>query len=135
MSDSRKVRVLLADDEAHVRLLIRSVVASMGYEVVGEAADGRRAVELFETTSPDLVLLDINMPLMDGIAALKALRERSESVAIIMLTSLASAEIVEEVLEAGATYHLRKDLPVAELKDEIEEAWLMHVADRGEAEP
>ena len=129
MSDVQKVRVLLADDEAHVRLLIRTVVASLGYEVVGEAADGRRAVELFDAVSPDLILLDINMPLMDGLAALKALREKSETVAIIMLTSLASAEVVEQSLDAGATYHLRKDVPVAELKEEIREAWLTHVQD------
>ena len=132
MSDTAKVRVLLADDEAHVRLFVRSVLGSIGYEVVGEAADGRRAVDMFDSVSPDLVLLDINMPVMDGIAALKALRQKSDSVAIVMLTSLASAEIVEECLEAGATYHLRKDLPVAELKEEIREAWLAHVGE-GEA--
>lgn len=129
MSETRRVRVLLADDEAHVRMLVRTVVASIGYEVVGEAADGRRAVELFDTTSPDLVLLDINMPLMDGLAALKALRAKSDTVAIVMLTSLASADVVEQCLEAGATYHLRKDLPVAELKEEIRETWLAHLQD------
>jgi CheY-like chemotaxis protein len=128
-----KVRVLLADDEPHVRLLVRSVVAGIGYEVVGEAADGKRAVELFDASSPDLVLLDINMPIMDGIATLKALRAKSESVAIVMLTSLASAEIVEECLEAGATYHVRKDLPIAEMKEEIREAWLAHAAAGDEA--
>ena len=133
MSDAAKVRVLLADDEAHVRLLVRSGVGAIGYEVVGEAADGKRAVELFDTAAPDLVLLDVNMPVMDGIATLKALRAKSDRVAIIMLTSLASAEIVEECLEAGATYHLRKDLPIAELKEEIREAWLTHVADSEEA--
>jgi two-component system chemotaxis response regulator CheY len=132
MTDERKVRVLLADDEAHVRLLVRTVVTSIGYEVVGEAADGRRAVELFDTTSPDLILLDINMPVMDGLTALKALREKSETVAIVMLTSLASAEIVEESLQSGATYHLRKDLPIAELKDEIQETWLAHAQDLAE---
>lgn len=129
MSDERKVRVLLADDEAHVRLLVRTIVTSIGYDVIAEAADGKRAVELFDATSPDLVLLDINMPVMDGLAALKALREKSDTVAIVMLTSLASADVVEESLEAGATYHLRKDLPVAELKEEIREAWLAHVQD------
>ena len=125
----QKVRVLLADDEAHVRLLVRSVVTSIGYEVVGEAADGKRAVEMFDTLSPDLILLDINMPVMDGMAALKALRAKSDSVAIVMLTSLASAEIVEQCFEAGATYHVRKDLPLAELKDELREGWQIHVGD------
>ena len=126
----RQVRVLLADDEPHVRLFVKSVVGSLGWTVVGEAADGRRAIESFDKTSPDLVLLDVNMPMMDGLAALKALREKSDSVAIIMLTSLASAEVVEQCFEAGATYHLRKDLPVAELRDELLEAWEAHVEAR-----
>ena len=129
MSDEPKVRVLLADDEAHVRLLVRTIVTSLGYEVIGEAADGKRAVEMFDTLSPDLVLLDINMPVMDGLAALRAIREKSETVAILMLTSLASTDVVEQSLDAGATYHLRKDLPVAELKEEIREAWLTHIQD------
>ena len=129
MGEQRKVRVLLADDESHVRLFIRTVINSMGCEVVAEAATGKEALELFDTTAPDLVLLDINMPVMDGLAALKVLREKSEDVAIVMLTSLASAEIVEQALEAGATYHLRKDLPLGELKEEIREAWLTHAGD------
>ena len=129
MSDP-KVRVLIADDEAHIRLFVKAVLASLGFEVVGEAADGRKAVELFDTTSPDLVLLDINMPVMDGIAALRALRAKSDEVAIVMLTSLASADVVEQCLDAGADYHLRKDLPLAELKEEILGTWRAHLEDR-----
>ena len=129
MSEKRKVRVLLADDESHVRLFIRTVLASMGCEIVGEAADGRQALEMFDQTSPDLVLLDINMPVMDGITALKELRRKSGKVAIVMLTSLASEEIVDQVLEAGANYHLRKDLPLSELKQEIRDTWVAHLQD------
>jgi two-component system chemotaxis response regulator CheY len=131
MSETVNARVLLADDEPHVRLFVKAVVTSLGAQVVGEAANGQQAVELFDQTAPDLVLLDINMPVMDGLATLKALRAKSETVAIIMLTSLASADIVEEALDAGATYHLRKDLPIAELKEEICEAWLTHVEEAG----
>src|SRR5262245_9277221 len=131
MDDKLNIRVLLADDEAHVRLFVKSLMTSLGCEVVGQAADGRQAVELFDQTSPDLVLLDINMPVMDGLAALKALRARSETVAIVMLTSLASAEVVEQSFEEGATYHLRKDLPIAELKEEIREMWHSHLESLG----
>jgi two-component system chemotaxis response regulator CheY len=131
MSAGAKVRVLLADDEAHVRLFVKSVIATLGFQVVAEAGNGKQALEQFEKVSPDLVLLDINMPVMDGITALKELRKRSESVAIIMLTSLASAEVVEQCLEAGANYHLRKDLPVSELKEEIQETWKAHLEDQG----
>jgi CheY-like chemotaxis protein len=67
------------------------------------------------------------MPVMDGISALRALRAKSDKVAIVMLTSLASADVVEQCLEAGANYHLRKDLPVAELKQEIRDTWLAHL--------
>ena len=129
MNQKRKVRVLLVDDEAHVRLFVKTIIASLGCEVVGEAADGRQALELFDKTSPDLVLLDINMPVMDGITALRELRRRSEQVAIVMLTSLASPEVVENCLDLGANYHLRKDLPVSELRQEIRNTWLAHVED------
>ena len=133
MSEKRKVRVLLADDESHVRLFIKTIISSMGCQVVGEATNGKEAIELFDQTTPDLVLLDINMPVMDGIAALKALRAKSEKVAIVMITSLASADIVEQCLDAGANYHLRKDLPVAELKQEIRDTWLAHMQDLRDA--
>ena len=133
MSEKRKVRVLLADDESHVRLFVKTVVGSMGCEVVAEASDGRQALELFDKTAPDLVLLDINMPVMDGIATLKELRRKSDKVAIVMLTSLASAEVVEQCLEAGANYHLRKDLPISELKQEIRDTWLAHLQDLKES--
>jgi two-component system chemotaxis response regulator CheY len=133
MSEKRKVRVLLADDEAHVRLFVKTIVTSMGCEVVAEAADGKQALELFDKTTPDLVLLDINMPVMDGMTALKELRRRSERVAIVMLTSLASPEVVEHCLDLGANYHLRKDLPISELKQEIRDTWLAHVEDLTQA--
>jgi CheY-like chemotaxis protein len=129
MSDNRKPRVLLVDDEPHVRLYVRTVVASLGFEVIAEAGDGRQALELFEQHSPDLILLDLNMPIMDGVTTLKALRERSDEVAILMLTSLASLDVVEECLDLGADYHLRKDLPVSELRQELLEAWQAHVED------
>ena len=133
MTEKRKVRVVLADDEAHVRLYVKTVLKSMGCEVVGEASNGEEALALFEQLSPDLVLLDINMPVMDGITALKALRAKSDKVAIVMLTSLASADVVEQTLEAGANYHLRKDLPMKELKEEIRDTWLAHLQDQREA--
>ena len=132
MTEKRKIRVLLVDDEAHVRLYVKAVMRSMGCEVVAEASDGKQALELFDKHSPDLVLLDINMPVMDGLTALREMRKRSEKVAIVMLTSLASAEVVENTLANGANYHLRKDLPMNELKQEIRDTWLAHVQDLGQ---
>lgn len=129
MTEKRKVRALLADDEAHVRLFVKTVVSSMGCQVVAEATNGKEVLEMFDRHAPDLVMLDINMPVMDGITALKALRQKSDKVVIVMLTSLASADVVEQCLDAGANYYLRKDLPVAELKQEIRDTWLAHLED------
>ena len=136
MSENPKARVLVVDDEAHVRLYVRTVVASLGFQVVAEAGDGRQALELFDQHAPDLVLLDLNMPVMDGVATLRALREKSDEVAIVMLTSLASLDVVEECLDLGADNHLRKDLPVSELRQEILETWKAHIEDlRQEGDP
>ena len=135
MSEVRKARVLLVDDEAHVRLFVKTVVTGLGFQVVAEAGDGRQALDLFDQHAPDLVLLDINMPVMDGVATLKALREKSDEVAIVMLTSISSREAVEECLDLGADYHLRKDLPISELRQEILETWQAHVADGGSGRP
>ena len=130
MTAKRKIRALLADDEAHVRLFVKALLTSMGCEVVAEAANGQEAIDFFDKTAPDLVLLDINMPVMDGITALAELRRKSDKVAIVMLTSLASADVVDQCLEAGANYLLRKDLPLAELRQEIRDTWLAHLQDR-----
>lgn len=122
----KNVKTLIADDEDHIRLFVKTMLIGMGCDVVAEARNGQEAIELFERHHPDLVLLDINMPILDGRAALKALRERSEEVVIIMLSSLAGAGVVEDCLNAGADYQLRKDLPLADLRREIEQVWDSH---------
>ena len=123
METKPKVRVLLVDDDASVRLYIKTLITAMGGEVVGEGSNGREGVELFDRLTPDFVFLDINMPVMDGIAALKAIRERSHQAGIVMLTSLGSLDVVQYCLDAGANYHLRKDAPVDQLRREIGETW------------
>ena len=123
METKSKVRVLLVDDDASVRLYIKTLITAMGGDVVGEGSNGREGVELFDRLTPDFVFLDINMPVMDGIAALKAIRERSQQAGIVMLTSLGSLDVVQHCLDAGANYHLRKDSPVDQLRREIGETW------------
>ena len=66
--EKRKARVLIADDEPHIRSLISLIVTSLGAEVVAEASDGEQALSMYKQFSPDMVLLDINMPKMDGIS-------------------------------------------------------------------
>ena len=133
MEAKSKVRVLLVDDDASVRLYIKTLLTSMGADVVGEGSNGREGIELFDSLTPDFVFLDINMPVMDGIAALKAIRERSHQVGVVMLTSLGSLDVVQYCLDAGANNHLRKDLPVDQLRREIGETlkWLEQVKSKG----
>ena len=110
-------KILLVDDEPHVR----KFVALIARQALGtkhslvEASDGDQALELYQSTHPDLVLLDVNMPRRDGIETLRALREIDPEVAVVMLTSLTNRQTIEQAAELGAIHYLRKDTP----KDEI----------------
>ncbi|MDH5638953.1 MAG: response regulator transcription factor [Nitrospinota bacterium] len=123
MSEKRKIRVLIADDESHTRVLVRQLFISMGADVVAEASDGAEAVEAFEQSKPDIVLLDLNMPRMDGIRALKRIREISPGAFVVMLTSLSSMEVANECIKQGASGYIRKDASTAQIKRTILESW------------
>jgi two-component system, NarL family, response regulator LiaR len=110
------IRVLIADDHAVVRQGLRTFLdLQEDLEVVGEAADGREAVEAAERDAPDVVLMDLVMPGMDGIAAIRALRERVPGVRAIALTSFGDDERVFPAVRAGAAGYLLKDVEPAEL--------------------
>lgn len=120
---NRKVRVLIVDDEAHIRLLLKTILESMGGEVVAQASNGEEAVQKFIEHKPDIVMLDINMPRMDGRQALREIKAASPQTTVIMLTSLSSMDVVEECLGLGADSYLRKDTPIVDLKRNIRETW------------
>ncbi|HEX2771133.1 MAG TPA: response regulator transcription factor [Micromonosporaceae bacterium] len=111
------IRVLLADDQELVRDGFTMILdAQPDIEVVGQAADGARAVELARSLSPDVVLMDIRMPVMDGIEATRRLRAAGlNRLAVLMLTTFDLDEYVYEALRAGATGFLLKDVPRATL--------------------
>ncbi len=123
MSPSKRMRVLIADDEDHVRQLLKGVLQSMACDVVGEAANGREAVASYTELHPDVVLLDINMPIMTGVEALKVIRNDSDEVIVVMLTSMADMATVEECIKAGASHYLRKDTPLAEIEKVLKKSW------------
>ncbi|MDF5754457.1 response regulator transcription factor [Spongiactinospora sp. TRM90649] len=110
------IRVLLADDEAMIRAGVRAILAAdSGIEVVAEAADGREAVNLAVEHRPDIVLLDIRMPRLDGLAAAAELRTAAPDVAVVMLTTFGEDEYVARALDEGADGFLLKAADPREL--------------------
>lgn len=96
------MRVLVADDQQTVRAVMRQVLTDAGHEVVAEAADGRAAYALTCSEHPDVVLLDLTMPEVDGIAALRLIRERDQSVRVVIHTGHEDAALSIALAEAGA---------------------------------
>jgi RNA polymerase sigma factor (sigma-70 family) len=123
------VRVLVADDQALVRAGFRKILeGDSEIEVVGEAGDGEEAIELTRSLDPDLVLMDIRMPKLDGIAATRALTDaRSERPRVLVLTTFALEEYVYDALRAGASGFLVKDSPPERLLGAV------HLVSRGDA--
>ena len=108
------VRVLVADDSEFARRNAAKVVAHLGGEVVGEAATGRQAVERYRALRPDLVLMDITMPEMQGVDAVEAIMKEDPAARIVMVTSVGHQEVVRRALGLGARYFLMKPLQFEE---------------------
>jgi DNA-binding NarL/FixJ family response regulator len=119
----RKVRVLIADDEPHIRGVIAGIVASLGGEIVAEASDGEQAVALFSQTLPDMVILDINMPKLMGNQALKRMLAINPRTLAVMMTAQDSIDAVQECLDAGARAYILKSNPAEEIYRLIRESW------------
>jgi len=114
------VRVLVADDQRLVRESIAALLDIQdGMTVVGTAVDGRDAVAQAEALRPDVVLMDVRMPVLDGVAAVAVMRERVPSCRVVMLTTFDDEDLVVRALRAGATGYLLKDLPARELAEAV----------------
>ncbi len=103
--------VLVVDDEPHIRKYIGLILRKLGNPTIIEAADGEQAVVLYGQHRPDLVLLDVNMPILDGLGALERISASDPNAVVVMLTSLATRHVVERCLELGAVNFVRKDTP------------------------
>jgi len=115
------LRILIADDEAVIRLGLRSMLEDQGYRVVGEAADGTRALDLVRRLRPDLVFLDIKMPGIDGLQAAQALLAE-RAVPVIVLTAYADREFVDKAKDAGVLAYLVKPVRESDLRPTVEVA-------------
>ena len=110
MKDGRKIRVLIADDHFVVRMgLIAVVNSEPDMEVVGEAGDGKQAVEMFAACNPDLVLMDLRMPVKDGIAATQEIRNKQPGARVLMLTTYDGDQDIHRALHAGAHGYVLKN--------------------------
>ncbi|WP_313891256.1 response regulator [Psychrobacillus sp.] len=95
-------RILIVDDAAFMRMMIKDILSKNGFEVVGEAADGVQAIEKYNELKPDLVTMDITMPEMDGIAALKEIKSKNPNAIIIMCSAMGQQAMVIDAIQAGA---------------------------------
>ena len=94
--------ILICDDAAFMRMMIKDILTKNGYNVVGEAENGAKAVEKYQEPKPDLVLMDITMPEMDGIQALKAIKAADPSATVIMCSAMGQQAMVIESIQSGA---------------------------------
>jgi CheY-like chemotaxis protein len=120
-------KALVVDDEAHIRKYTSLLLRSLGVTQIVEATNGREAVALYGSERPDLVLMDVNMPELDGTEALRQITALDPDAVVIMLTSLATRQVIDETAQHGATYYLRKDTPrdevLAQLRKIFEECF------------
>ena len=116
-----RIRIIIADDESIIRMDLREMLSNLGYLVIGEVGDGRSAVNLARELRPDLIIMDIKMPDMDGIEAAKILT--SEDIApVLLLTAYSQQELVNRAKEAGVVGYLVKPFRESDLAPAIEVA-------------
>lgn len=95
-------RILIVDDAAFMRMMIRDILSKNGYDVCGEANDGQQAIEKFKELKPDLITMDITMPEMDGINALKEIKKIEPNAKVIMCSAMGQQAMVIDAIQAGA---------------------------------
>ncbi len=115
------LKALVVDDEEHVRTYIVLVLRKLGIESILEASNGEEAVHIYKEERPDLTLLDVNMPVMNGITSLQRIIEINPEAIVVMLTSLATRQIVEDSAEHGASHFVRKDTSKEKMQEILNE--------------
>ena len=120
MEKTRKPSVMVVDDDSIMRQMLKLILQSENYQVVGEAADGVNAVILCARLKPDLVLLDINMPIMDGLQTLDEIHKMNPAVKVMMVSAEATMDRVSEAIKNGASGFVVKPLNAANVLNRIE---------------
>ena len=99
---TKKRKILLVDDAAFMRMMVKDILTKNGYEVVGEAENGMKALEKYQELRPDITTMDITMPEMDGISAVKEIRKVDPNAKIVMCSAMGQQAMVIEAIQAGA---------------------------------
>ncbi|MFO7317247.1 MAG: response regulator [Bacilli bacterium] len=115
-------KILIVDDAAFMRMMIKDILLKNGYEIVGEASDGIQAVEKYLELHPDLVTMDITMPEMDGITALKKIKEIDPNAVVIMCSAMGQQAMVIDAIQAGAKDFIVKPFQADRVIEAIKKA-------------
>lgn len=115
-------KILIVDDAAFMRMMIKNILVKNGYDVIGEAENGKQAVSLYMEGKPDLVTMDITMPEMDGLEAVKAIRATDPSANIIMCSAMGQQSMVMDAIQAGAKDFIVKPFQQDRLLQAVERA-------------
>ncbi len=115
-------KILIVDDAAFMRMMIKNILVKGGYDVIGEAENGRQAVSMYLDSKPDLVTMDITMPEMDGLEAVKAIRSTDPSANIIMCSAMGQQAMVMDAIQAGAKDFIVKPFQQERLLQAVERA-------------
>ncbi len=115
-------KILIVDDAAFMRMMIKDVISKNGYEVAGEAVNGMDAVDKYKELKPDLVLMDITMPEMDGLQALKKIREGDPEAKIIMCSAMGQQAMVIEAIQSGAKDFIVKPFQPERILEAVKKA-------------
>jgi two-component system response regulator DegU len=118
-AENAQIRLLLADDHRMLREGLHRSMAEQGFSVVGEAADGAQAVDLAHRLRPDVVLMDVTMPELDGVGATREIRAALPEVRVVMLTMHADEDVLASAIRAGASGYLVKDCSTREIADAV----------------
>jgi response regulator NasT len=129
--EQKSVRILVAEDEALIRMDLVEMLREAGYEVVAEAADGAQAIELAQLHKPDLAILDVKMPVLDGISAAEKIIDIAP---VLMLTAFSQRELVERARDAGVMAYVVKPFSIGDLIPAIEIAISRHTQMRSLAD-
>jgi len=115
-------KVLIVDDAAFMRMMIKDILEKNGFEVIGEASNGIKAVEMYKKDKPDIVTMDITMPDMDGIQAVKAIKEFDPTAKVIMCSAMGQQTMVMDAIRAGARDFIVKPFQADRVLEAIKKA-------------